>query len=1076
MDKNGSLPVAVLGAGIAGVQAALDLACLGHKVILVERAARPGGKLAILSKTFPTNDCSACALTPWHGFFCIRSPHFIRLAGEDKIVLLTGAEVKNLTGKAGHFCLHLNRQGREETINVAAIILCPGYEEYLPPSLNARYGYGRYSGVLTGLELEQQLAKSGYPHRPPGKEPVQRVAFIQCTGSRDPANGVAYCSAVCCMYALKEALMLYENAAALKLPLPQITLFYMDLRTYSKTYQEYLEKARREYGLRLVRSRIHSIIQSPGDPRLVIRYAQESGQINVEEFDLAVLATGLRPPDGARELAARLGIKVDTYGFCQSPALSPFATTREGVFVAGAFSGPCDVIDAVTQGSAAAAACASWLKEAGLPYWSSLPSKIQFVSLPGGNNIPPRTGVFVCGCDQLSAGLDLKELEEYSRSLPGVAWVERLSLCAGGAGGQLRRAIKEHSLNRVVVAACSARALEPLVNTYSRQAGLPGSVAKVVNVLDHAARIYSGRKDRATRKARDLVRMAAARALTAPAGMVEEWSITPAALVIGGGVAGMVAALTLADLDFEVHLVEKEGRLGGNALRLQYTLQGADVEAYLARLSQRLSKHPRIHIHLNAQARTITGRLGSFATEIEGTGGREENIRHGVIIIATGAAEKKPRQHLYGQHPAAITGLELEDLLKTRSRRLESLQKVVFIQCVDSRDGSHPYCSRVCCSATLKNALELKKINPEVAIYVLNRDIMTYGLQEQWYETARSQGILFLRYNLEAPPEVTVPAKKAGPEGKVQVRVYDPILGEEIVIDADLLVLATGMEPRAENWCLASLCHIPLDENGFFATSHPKLKTVETPVPGIFTCGLAEGPKNLEEAIASAQAAAAKAAALLVQERQTLPERVARVEGACAACLTCVRVCPHGAPAIKEHRSFIDPLLCQGCGACVAACPAQAITLTGYSHTEMEAELKALPDEPGKVLPTVIFTCSYCAYASFENAAGLDCQNDVFVLQVPCLSRIGTLEVLKAVEAGAQEIWLTGCIEGQCHFRPARAFGSQRSGPDPMLCQEQAWRRVKKILGEIGIDEETVKVLRLPPPMPDNGRLASCLV
>lgn len=1099
---NATLPVAVLGAGIAGVQASLDLARLGHRVFLLERATRPGGKLAILPKTFPTNDCSACALTPPDSFFCIRSPHFIQQAGANNITLLTGVEIRKLTGDAGSFTLHLLQEGREEELEVAAILLCPGYEEYLPPSLPDRYGYGRYPGVVTGLELEQHLAASGYPQRPGDNNPVQRVAFVQCAGSRDPAHGVAYCSAVCCMYALKEALMLYEAATAQHLPQPEITVFYMDLRTYGQAYEDYLTRVRQEYGLQLVRSRIHSIIQVPANPRLTIRYAREDGPARVEEFDLAVLATGLRPPDGARELATTLGIELDQAGFCLTPALDPVSTSRAGIFAAGAFNGPCDVIDAVTQGSAAAATCAAWLREkesspkVDLYTTRVVPAEDQGENIPGflsgttggaSSSQPPtskpspptsstRVGVFICTCDQLVTGLDLDELEKYCRNLPGVARVQRLSLCDPAAGAELQQAIAASGLNRVVAAACSARALEPILRGHLVRAGLAGMpIYKVVNLLDHAVRLYSNHPELATRKARDLVRMAVASLNVATPQGEEKITITPAALVIGGGLAGMVTALTLGDLGYKVHLVEKEGQLGGYGRRLGHTLTGADVQAYLKELDRRLTQHPHIHLHLDAKIIATAGHQGGFQTEIEIAGERREIIGHGVTILATGAGEKKPQQYLYGQHPAVVTGLELEDLLKNPVR-LAGLEQVVFIQCVHSRDADHPYCSRTCCSEAIKSALELKKINPAIQIYVLNRDIMTYGRQEEWYTAARSQGVLFLRYQPENPPRVTAAAVGTGTGRRVQVRAYDSILGEEVIINADLLVLATGMEPRVDNAQLASLFQVPLDDYGFFATSNPKLKPVETPVPGVFTCGLAAGPKNLEETIASARAAAGKAAAILARESYAVTHQVARVEGACAACLTCVRICPHGAPAIKDHRSHIDPLLCQGCGACVAACPAGAITLAGCSQAEVAAELQTLSGASEETAGTVIFTCSYCAYANFENASGIDCQDDVSVLQVPCLSRIGTLEVLQAVEAGAREIVLTGCVEGQCHFRPARNYGSKPNRPDPMLCQEQAWRRARQILDEIGFDTGMVKVLRLPPPLPGQGQTPiSCL-
>ena len=1067
--------VAVIGAGIAGVQAALDLAGMGCYVILVEREERPGGKLLDLIKTFPTNDCSACHLSPEQGFFCLRSPYFINLVEPGKVEVLSGVEVKDITGKDGRFTLYLyhkeNRRG--ENREVDALILCPGYEEYIPPVVERRYGYGHYPGVWTGLQLEKYLASGEALRRPSDGGMVERVAFIQCAGSRDPVHGLPYCSTVCCLYALKEALLIGEAARLQDLPLPEISLFYMDIRTYGKTYEKYLEKAQEELGLRLIRSRVHSLIQPPGHPRIILRYGLDDGTAQVEEFDLVILSTGLKAPTGWENIAKKLQINLNSYGFAATSPFSPILNGQQGVFVAGAFTGPCDVIDAITQGSAAAASCLLSLREKGhtldlCPSTSfTPPSPLNASSSPG-------TVVILCDCPLLKGNLNLKELEQYASNLTGVTSVKWLVSCPLKGTGEIERLFKSRTFSHAVIAACSARALDPVLTKCLKETGLPLNRGRVVNLLEHAAHLYSD-SSKATHKAKDLIRIAVSRVQSSPlVEVMEEGAVCKSsALVVGGGVAGMVSALTLADLGYEVHLVEKEKRLGGNARHLYQVLEGDQVEPWLTTLEEQVSSHPQIHLYLKSRVIASEGQVGSFRTTVEiGEDKKREIIEHGALIIATGAKEKEPAQYLYGQHPRVVTGLKLEEWLKLKREELAGLNSVVFIQCVHSRDKDHPYCSRVCCSETLKNALELKKINPGLKIYVLNRDIMAYGFKEQWYEAARSQGILFVRYTPEAPPELE-------PEGgELKVKVYEPILGEEVFLPADLVVLATGMEPCQDNVEVARIFKLPLDEYGFFTTFHPKLKTVETPLPGVLTCGLAEGPKSLEETIVSAHAAALKAALVLRREKNLPWRRVARVEGACAACLTCVRVCPYGAPSIIGNRSSINPLLCQGCGSCVAHCPAGAITLVGYSKEEMEAELRAFKtgaDDADDVRTTVIYTCSYCAYASWENLESLGLEKNVSILQVPCLSRIGTWELLKALEMGAKEVVLAGCTESQCHFRPPRVWGSRSLRPDPGACQEKALERVRNILRWLGEEEDTIKVWRLSPPYKESQGIAGFL-
>ncbi|KON31412.1 heterodisulfide reductase [miscellaneous Crenarchaeota group-15 archaeon DG-45] len=991
----------VVGGGISGMQASLDLANAGFKVYLVERSPSIGGTMARLDKTFPTMDCAICIL----------APKMVEVSRHPNIVLLTCAQVSGIAGTAGDFtvevkrrpryvdearcvgcgvcasrcpsrvpdefqmglaerraiylpfpqsvplvysidpdhCLYLTRgicrvcekfceagaidfDQREETLslNVAAVIISPGVTPFDPSEIK-EFGYGRYENVVTALELERIVSATGptkgHLIRPSDKKAPGRVAFIQCVGSRSLADGYPYCSSVCCMHAMKEALLIKEHS-----PGTECAIFFMDLRAFGKEFEDFYSRAEEEHGIRFVRCRVSHLDEIPESGSLALSYV-EDGEMKREEFDLAVLSVGLRPSDHAGELARVLGIELDEHGFCATRPFSPSETSRAGVYVCGAFSMPMDIPDGVAQASGAASKAAGLMAEGR----GSLVSVKEYPQERDVEGEEPRIGAFICHCGiNIGGVVDVPEVVRYAGTLPGVAYAEdNLYSCSQDAQESIKEKIRERRLNRVVVASCTPRTHEPLFRNTIREAGLNEYLFEMANIRDQCSWVHTDEPERATEKAKDLVRMTVAKARLLRPLEKPSVGVTPVGLVIGGGLSGMTAALELARQGFEAHLVEKEEELGGNLRDIRYALGDVDPQAQLKSIIREVRGERRIHVHTGARIVDIEGYVGNYATTLA-SGGEERRIEHGAIIVATGGVEYRPGEYLYGADERVVTQIELEQLMAEGGLDAET---VVMIQCVGSRNDERPYCSRICCGEAVKNALKIKELSPDTEVYVLYRDIRTYGLMEGYYAEAASRGVLFIRYDEGREPEVSS-------DGGLRVLVTDPVLREEVLLEPDLLVLSVATLPNPENRELAQMMKVPLSKDGFFLEAHMKLRPVDFATDGIFLCGLAHSPKFIDESISQACGAAARAATVLSKESLEIEGAIARVDDAmCSGCGMCEAVCRYGAVQVGlrdgEPKAEVLEALCKGCGTCASACPAKAITMEHFADGQILAQVRA---------------------------------------------------------------------------------------------------------------------------------------
>jgi len=992
--------VLVVGGGIGGMQASLDLAEAGFFVYLVDSSPTIGGYMAQLDKTFPTNDCS----------MCIMSPKLVECGRHINIRIISNSEVESIEGEPGNFEVKLTRRPRyideekctgcgecskhcpvsvidayneglnrrsaiyikyaqavpkvfavdreqcigcglcekvclakavnygdrerTEAIEVGSIILSPGYEVF-EAAKKPEFGYGVIDNVVTSIEFERLLSASG-PYRghllrPSDGTIPEKIAFIQCVGSRDTACGNDYCSSICCMYATKEAIIAKEHVGFIK-----PTIFYMDVRAYGKGFDLYYERARDEYGVRFIRCMVSRIRERFKTKDLVVTYIDEAGEIREEEFNLVVLSVGMVPSGNAVELAQRIGVEVDRHGFCKTNSLAPLSTSRPGVYACGAFQGPKDIPETVAQASGAVGCASGVISEAR----GTLTVKKEYPEELDVRDGEPRIGIFVCHCGiNIGGFVNVPEVMEYARSLPNVVFADQnLYTCSQDTQEKIKAAIEEHGLNRVVVASCSPRTHEPLFQETIREAKLNKFLFEMANIRDQCSWVHMRDKATATEKAKDLVRMAMARARFIEPLAEQSLEVIQKGLVIGGGIAGMTAALRLAEQDFEVYLVEKEAELGGNLRNIHSTLEGEDVQAFLEGIISRVRENPLIHVITNALVVDFSGSQGNFSTGLMiAPGMTYRKIEHGAVIVATGAEEAKPREYLYGQDQRVMTQMEFEELLVKRPEEVAEKRCVVMIQCVGSRDEERPYCSRTCCSVAMKNGLKLKEINPQVDLYVLYRDIRTYGLMEEYYSKAREAGMRFVSYEPGGKPEVRME------DDSLMVSFTDPILKEKMEIAPDFVVLSSATVPR-ENEELAKLLKIQRTAEEFFLEAHMKLRPVDLASDGMYVCGSAHAPKLISETISQANAAAARASTLLSKERITVSGIVARVDGEkCAACLTCVRVCPYEVPIINvKGEAEIDVAKCHGCGCCAAECPAKAIELGHYRDDQVLAKCEAL--------------------------------------------------------------------------------------------------------------------------------------
>jgi len=999
--------VAVIGGGVGGMQAALDLADSGIKVYLIDTLPSIGGMMAQLDKTFPTNDCSMCILAP-------------RLVGTQRhpnIEILSYTDVKGLSGTAGNFTLAVNRKAKfvhddlcvgcgdcwekcpvknipnefdyglskrtaiyrmfpqaipnipvidkahclrfktgkcgicrkvckanavdyemkdtELKLNVAGVVLAPGYTLY-DSALKQEFGYGRHKNVISSLEFERILNASG-PYcgeilRPSDKKHPHKVAFIQCVGSRDSENN--YCSSVCCMYATKEALIAMEHAAGL-----ECSIFHIDIRAFGKGFDSYYERAKQQ-GVRYIRCRPSAVKESPKTHNLSVKYYDESGKMKGEEFDMVVLSAGLRPPKDSASTAGILGLELNNFGFCKTAQFEPVKSTREGVFVCGPFSEPKDIPETVMEASAAASKALSIV-------YSQRGTLVKPKTLPAEKDVSaqePRVGVFICHCGANIAGVvRVPEVVEYSKTLPNVAFAgNTIYACANDSLEKIKAAIKENNLNRLVVAACTPRTHEPLFRSAMQESGLNPYLFEMANIRDQNSWVHMKEPEKATQKAKELVKMAVAKARKLQPLKPRTMKINPSVLIIGGGLSAMTSALDLAACALEVHLVEREKELGGNFRKVKYLLDAAKPADKLAAMVRSVTANKNIKVHLNSHVNAIDGSWGNFKTTIKDGSGKTTELKHGVIILATGATEYKPVEYLYGKDKNVITQLELESALASGDFKAGT---VVMIQCVGSRNTEHPYCSRLCCSQAVKNALAIKEKNPETEVYVLYRDMRTYGFREEYYTRAREKGVVFMRFEDADLPEV----KQSG--GKLAVTVKDAMLKAPVRIEAQKVVLSTGIAPNSDNAELAQLLKVPVNQDGFFLEAHMKLRPVDFASDGVFLCGLCHWPKDSQESIAQAGGAAARAAAITLKETVELDAHYAVViDSNCDGCALCVNACPYKAITLLEYAKDgmvrkiveINPGLCKGCGVCQATCPKLGVRVQGFALDQLYSMIDSL--------------------------------------------------------------------------------------------------------------------------------------
>ncbi|MFH1529406.1 MAG: FAD-dependent oxidoreductase [Pseudomonadota bacterium] len=1000
----------IVGGGIAGIQAALDLATSGFKVYLVETSPTIGGKMAQLDKTFPTNDCS----------MCIESPKFIECDRHPNIEILTYTEVERVEGEAGDFnvtlirkpryivedkctgcttcveycpvvvpdpfnqdlsgnkavhiyfsqavplvpyiddrCLYLEDQkcsicvgvckneaidfkqkARKQEIKVGAIVLSPGYDVF-DPKLRGDYGYGTIENVVTSLDFERLLCATG-PHegeilRPSDKKHPHKIAWIHCVGSRQVLEGGnSYCSSVCCSYIQKQVILTKDHDAD-----TEATIFHNDIRSYGKDFERFYQRAETLPGVTFVRSYVSIGRELPDTKNVTIRYATDDEGVKEEEFELVVLGVGLNPPANAAGLAALFGIELGPHGFCRTDPVNPIQTTRPGVFIAGAFQGPLDIPESVMTASGANAMAGELLNSRR----GNLARERVYPEERDVSEEEVRVGVFACHCGaNIGRVVNVPGLVDYALTLDNVVHAEEgLFICSTDAAAQISNTIREKGLNRVVVAACTPRTHEPLFRDTLREGGLNQYFFDMANIREHCSWCHSKQKEEANVKARDIVRMSVARSATLEPLQEFDLPVTKVGLVVGGGLAGMTSALALANQGFEVHLVEKESDLGGMARRIHTTLEGLDVQETLRELIRKVYKHPLVHVSHDATITSVTGYVGNFVTTVNSEG-RTQRIEHGAAILATGAAEYHPTEYLYGEDDRVVTQLELEGRIAAGDEGLRDLQTLVMIQCVGCRQADRNYCARVCCSQAVKNSLKLKALKPQMDIYVLFRDMRTYGFKEDFYREAASKGVRFVRWEPSDRPQVE--AARAEGREVLRVTVADPVLGKCLALDADALVLSAAVIPSAGSREVARLFKVALNPDGFFQEAHVKLRPVDFAADGVFLCGTAHYPKHLTETIGQAYGAAGRAASLLSQETVTASGSVCEVhEEDCVSCGACITACTYGAIEFintpKGPKARVNPVLCKGDGLCNAKCPTHAIILKHYTDEEVFDQIDA---------------------------------------------------------------------------------------------------------------------------------------
>jgi len=999
VSKNKIGAAMVIGAGIGGIQASLDLAELGFKVHLIERNPSIGGIMAALDKTFPTNDCSLCIL----------APKMVEAFRHPNIELYSYAEVQNISGEAGNFEVTLLKKARhvdpskckscsncaekcparipdeynqklnqrraiyipfpqavpsvfvidEENclffkkgickicekfceakaidyeqkdeqikLNVGAIILALGSDTFDPSEL-PQYGYGKYKNVVTSMEFERILNASG-PFkgeviRPSDNKHPKRILWINCVGSRNKKIDKGYCSSVCCMYTIKQTVIAKEHAPDL-----ECSIYFIDMRTVGKGFEEYYNRAEKNK-VRFIKGRIGVINEDPHTNDLLVTFENSTtGEFTEEIYDMIVLSIGLTPSEYGIDLAKKFGITLNNYDFCQTGFSTPLATNREGIYVCGTYSGPKDIPETVAEASGAAGRASSLLA-------SERNTMITSKEYPPEISIEdqePRIGAFICHCGiNIGGVVNVSEVTEFAKTLPNVVYAEEnMYSCSQDTQDKIKEKITEHKLNRVVVASCTPRTHESLFQNTIREAGLNPFLFQFVNIREQCSWVHMHEPESATEKAKDLVAMGVAKAGYLNPIHESDVDITHSGLVIGGGVAGMTAALEIANQGYPVSLIEKEKELGGLVRDIYYVLDKEDPQEYLKNLIHQVKNNEKIKIFTDTKIEDVNGYVGNFTVAIDHNGEKKE-LDTGVIIVATGGKEYKPIEYNYGKDPRILTQHELEQNIIANKINANT---VVMIQCVGSRNEERPNCSRICCSQAIKNSLKLKEKNPGINIIILHKDIRTYGFREDYYLKAREKGIIFIRYDKDEEPEVNIS------NGDLTVIVNDILSNHQISIKTDLVVLSAAFLP-SENKELSQMLKVPLEQSGFFLEAHVKLRPLDFATDGIFLCGAAQWPKFIKESIAQAKGAAARAVTILAKDKIKVGGVTASVNlDLCCGCETCIKLCPYGAIRKNENDEVeIIGAVCKGCGVCGASCPEKAIFVRHFTNEQIISQIIA---------------------------------------------------------------------------------------------------------------------------------------
>ena len=1006
--------VVVVGGGIAGVQTSLDLADMGLKVFLIERLPSIGGVMALLDKTFPTNDCSMCIL----------SPKLVDCSRHPNIEIITSAEMQKIEGEPGDFSVEvlvrpryvdidkctacgecsevcpidmpnefeyglserkavfkpfpqaipnafaidkigdgihracidcmkcvracktgaINHEMKEElrTLKAGAVVLAMGSSAF-DPSVRRELGFGRCKNVLSSLQFERMLSASGPTEgkilrRSDGTHP-KRVAWVQCVGSRDPTSGNEQCSSMCCMYTAKQAVIAKEHDSSI-----EPTVFYIDLRTFGKDFDRYINNAKEKHKVSYVRSRV-SEIEELENECLRIVYEDECGTLHHDVFDMVVLSVGLcMVQDSRSDLMNRLGLSENEFGFVSTENLDP-VVVRPGVFAVGSFVEPMAIPESVMMASAAAAKVGELLSDAR----GTLVSKKEYPPERDVWNEKPRVGVFVCHCGiNIGGVVDVKDVVRSIRRVPGVVFAsDNMYTCSEDTQKVLARIIKKYDLNRVVVAACTPRTHEPLFQKSLREAGLNPHLLEMTNIREQCSWVHTNDPVAATNKAKKLLEMTVEKAKLLSPISQSSIPVKKKALVVGGGISGLSVALSIAKQGFPVALVEKDKQLGGFLRRISSTVEGYDVAELLKNRIAEAKKNKLIEIYTDTVVSEVSGYVGSYASTLKTKKG-EVTVNHGVTVVCIGSDEYEPSSYGYGKYPCVVTQTQLEEYLTDcREDSISTGESFVMIQCVESRVKQRPYCSRICCLHALKNALHIKELNPLAEVYILYRDMMTYGFLEKYYKLARENGVVFLQYDLEKTP--VVEEQKQG----LVVKVFDRLLDEEVVLAADHVVLSTGLAAPLDGSSVSKQWKVPLNDDGFFLEAHVKLRPVDCSTRGVFLAGSCHLPKFIGECVFQAEAASARAATILSQKTLEAEANIAVVDPLlCCACEACVRVCPYNAVEIVEEQingkmiahAKVNEGLCQACGSCVGGCPNGAVQQKGFSDKQILSMIRVLSE------------------------------------------------------------------------------------------------------------------------------------